>query len=256
MEHELSQFEIPSRRLLANGAPLGECMPTDIGKAEIAHTFFGRARIRIVREQAKSHNKLLLFAVITAVVAGAVWHLSQQAEQPVEEVTPQPINEKVQISAPEFQPEPAIPPVTQPAQPKQPTYPAVEVSRVPAPVESYSAKTRIEPEPQKTIVPKDVVPVAARQEAPQPLVTNKPKGVEIVTSNNKPTVRPETSQQPVTADVVKQPKNADVLPLESQPEVADQEPDIQLDDPLAEKTFPVNPTSGSDQAPGLANPQN
>jgi len=253
MEHELSQFEVPSRRLLATGIPPGECMPTDIGKAEIAHTIFGRARIRIVREHAKSRHKLLLFAVMTVVAAGVALYLPQHTEQPVEEDTPQPINEKVQISAPEFQPEPVVSPATQPAQPAQPV---IEVSRVPAPVESYSAKTRMEPEPQKTIAPKEVVPEVARPEPQQPLVPSKPKGVDAVTSYNKPTARPEASQPPVKVDVVKQPKNADVVPLEAQPEVAGQEPDIQLDDPLAEKASPVNSISGNDQAPGLANPQN
>ena len=53
MWHEISQYDIPDRQLLAAKAQSSVGRRKDIGEAVITHTIFGKARVRIIREQDK-----------------------------------------------------------------------------------------------------------------------------------------------------------------------------------------------------------
>jgi len=75
MWHEISQFDIPDRQLLATNPPSSEGRWLDIGEAKITHTIFGKAKVRIIREQDKKRRVWLLsgLALALMVLAAAAW---------------------------------------------------------------------------------------------------------------------------------------------------------------------------------------
>jgi hypothetical protein len=103
MGHEISQFDISDRQLLAGSAH--PCMRSDIGEAKITRTIFGKAKIRVIREKDKILRAWLLAALAAVAIVVAAWQgwiALQQSE--LLAVTP-PLSERISVSPPVFQPE-------------------------------------------------------------------------------------------------------------------------------------------------------
>ena len=249
MEHEISQFEIPSRRLLATGIPQGLRTLTDVGKAKVAQTIFGKAKVLVIREHARNRHRFLLAAAITtAIVAIAAGQLSQSDEQPVVEDNSPPLNEKVQISAPTFRPEFVAPSISQSA--------SEATRRTPPPVESRMA-IRMEPAPQRPPALKSTAPAAAKAESPETVVTSKPKTGVVAASSNLPVKRSETTPPVESPAAIKPPVSEDAMPPEEHAEAGEQQPDIELADPLTESSEPASASSSIDnQAFNPVKPEN
>lgn len=73
MGHEISQYDIPDRQLLATKAQSRAGMGEDIGEAKIIHTIFGRAKVRVIREQDKKRRAWLLATLVVMALAAAAW---------------------------------------------------------------------------------------------------------------------------------------------------------------------------------------
>lgn len=170
MWYEISQYEIPSRQLLATNRKPGVSSWTEIGEAKITHTIFGKAKVCVILEQGKKRRAWLITAMVLAVMAlaAAVWQgwiplhqteLLQSATPPI------PSSEGTQISTPEFQPEYLAPSATPPSAGNKPiTQPQTGIN---APAASREAA------PQLPLNASG--PMAAKQVAPQPLLTSKPQ---------------------------------------------------------------------------------
>ncbi|MEO6975347.1 MAG: hypothetical protein ABI144_05640 [Gallionella sp.] len=104
MGHEISQFDIHDHQLRSGKLQPKVVIVTDLGEAKITRTIFGRARIRVVREQDKKRRAWLLAILLVTVTAVAVrqgWIIFQTQEYVA---PPVPLSERIQVSAPVFQP--------------------------------------------------------------------------------------------------------------------------------------------------------
>jgi len=70
MSQEHSHLDISDRQLLG-ASPQPASVWTEIGEAQVTHTIFGRAKVRIIRKHDKLHRALWLTA--TLVVIAAAW---------------------------------------------------------------------------------------------------------------------------------------------------------------------------------------
>jgi hypothetical protein len=74
MVHENSQFEMPGIQLRESKTQPRVSLSREIGEAQITHTIFGKAKVRIIRKHDKLHRALwLTAAVVVTAIAGAVW---------------------------------------------------------------------------------------------------------------------------------------------------------------------------------------
>jgi hypothetical protein len=83
MNHEFEQTEISAIQLRESKTQPKVSLSREIGVAEITHTIFGKAKVRIIRKHDKIRRKLMLAALLVAALAIAAWQswlVSQQTE--------------------------------------------------------------------------------------------------------------------------------------------------------------------------------
>ena len=84
MVHENSQFDISGIQLRESKTQPKVSFSREIGDAQIIHTIFGRAKVRIIRKNDKLNRALLLTAAVVMTAIAAVvwqgWFASQQIE--------------------------------------------------------------------------------------------------------------------------------------------------------------------------------
>ncbi len=103
MGHEISQFDITERQLLAGSAQAG--MRSDIGEAKITRTIFGKVKIRVIREKDKIIRAWLLAALAIVAIAVAAWQGWIALQQSKLLAIIPPLSERISVSPPVFQPE-------------------------------------------------------------------------------------------------------------------------------------------------------
>jgi hypothetical protein len=104
MGYEISQFDILDRQLLASDPQPKTAKASDIGEAKVTRTFFGRARVRVIRAQDRKRRSWLLTVLLvmaTAVAAWQGWVLVLRVEN---EPPPVPLSERITVSPPVFRP--------------------------------------------------------------------------------------------------------------------------------------------------------
>ncbi len=109
MGHEISQFDIHDRQLLAGMPQPSAGIVTDVGEAKITHTIFGRAKVRVVRVQDRKRRVWLLAILIVTATAAAAWQgwiISRKNEYVAPPVS---LSERILVSAPVFLPAHIIP---------------------------------------------------------------------------------------------------------------------------------------------------
>jgi hypothetical protein len=130
MIHEISQFEIPDHQLLAINAPRVGAW-TEIGKAEITHTIFGRAKVRIIRKDDQARRTRMLLATLAAIAFAAVawvaWLEFRQTELAPSTEILSPVAAPAQSSAPAAQAESVVPPAAPPPVEIQASTPPAEI---------------------------------------------------------------------------------------------------------------------------------
>jgi hypothetical protein len=104
MGHEISQFDIQDRQLLAGNPRPRAGIVTNLGEAKITRTIFGRAKVRVVHEHDRKRRAWLLAILMVTAIAAAAWQgwIIFQKMQNV--APPVPLSERIQVSAPIFRP--------------------------------------------------------------------------------------------------------------------------------------------------------
>lgn len=196
MGHEISQFDIPDRQLLANNCKSGFGIWTDIGEAKIARTLFGRAKVRVIRERDKKRRAWLLTALLMTlltVIAWQGWNASQQSEPLA--APPLPLSERVRVSEPVFQPD--YPPSPDNSKSLK------NIPKTPSQIVIGSMITRREPPPQRPVdlrtpVQMPAKPITTPTTTPATNSSNPKSPVNVLPSARLPTPEEptETSAAP------------------------------------------------------------
>lgn len=203
--HEISQFDIPDRQLLAGKSQPRSDMRMDIGEAKITRTIFGRAKVRVIREQDKKRRAWLLTVLALMAIAAAAWQGWIAFQQMQSAAPPLSLNERIRVSPPAFQPE-AIPETPPSARDRQ---------RTPTQMVIDSMATRREPAPKPPLGLKASGQLAEKPVAGEPLtakpLTAKPQAAPLATINSlsknqadlqpppKPSASPQLSVPAVAA---------------------------------------------------------
>jgi hypothetical protein len=184
MVHEISQFDIPDRQLLAGNKQPGLEILTDIGEAKITRTIFGRTKVRVVRERDKKRRAWLLSALAVLALSAVAWQGWFALQRSELLVAQPPLSERIKVSAPVFNQEDAIPSDNASSSKKK--------QRTPMQILLDSMATHRPPEPQQIpgkVSGQDV----AKPAAAQPAVEGKPPKV-LATTNSPVANQPEKNR--------------------------------------------------------------
>lgn len=272
MIHEISQLDIPDRQLLANDARPN--IWTEIGEAQITHTIFGRAKVRIIRKNDNQHRIWWLTGIVAVALAVAAWQglfTPQQPEPAQDEDLPPPVSAKQHVIAPVFPSANITPPETPPAAMKEPGAPAqAEIDKaaiIPksAPQAAHALR-HPEPDAAKPAMPQPK-PLATQQKpidaqsrpvAPQPRVAAKP---QIAAPTPISAAKIPATTQPPARPIPPKPVGATAVPAltagKPYPQSAASSPAaaIQLSTPLG-KDDATTPVPAGDKQPALDSVQN
>ena len=176
--HEISQFDIPDRQLLASKAQPRSDMRMDIGEAKITRTIFGRAKVRVIREQDRKRRAWLLTVLALMAIAAAVWQGWISFQQMQSAAPPLSLNERIRVSPPAFQPE-AIPEPPPSVRDRQRTQTQIVID---------SMTTRREPAPKPPLGLKSSGQLAEKSVTGEPLaakpLTAKPQTAPLAANNS------------------------------------------------------------------------
>jgi hypothetical protein len=104
MGYEISQFDIQDRELHASDPQPKTAKVTDIGEAKVTRTFFGRARVRVIRAQDRKRRAWLLMVLLVIAAAAAAWQGWVIVQRVENEPPPVPLSERIWVSPPVFRP--------------------------------------------------------------------------------------------------------------------------------------------------------
>jgi hypothetical protein len=240
MSDEDSQFELPVIQLRESKTQPKVSFSREIGEAQITHTIFGRAKVRIIRKGDQARRYMVLAALAVVAVTAAAWQglFTSQPTEPLQSAVQfTPANSEVQAGTPASQPEYiATSPVIQiePATPATVNTPSISQKNVP---QQPPAITVAEQKTVKSamIRPKSLVAQPDAFTVQQKPVTTQPKPV---TAQPLAASKPQTvpSKQPVAQPAASSP--AAVAPLTAPP-VKD---DSTTQSPIGDKLLsdPVN----------------
>jgi hypothetical protein len=255
MTYEMSQLDIPDRQLLPTNSHSRASMSTEIGEAQIIHTIFGRAKVRIIRKHDNIRRTLWLTAMVAVAAVVAVawleWVASQQTE-PLQSADPaSSLNASVQESAPATQPES----VTMPAAALSATNEPVP----PPPIEIHNPaiSQKIAPQPAQDL--NATGPIPAKPVRPKPLIASKPQAAPLATDDTASMNQPDrplppklsSTKQPV-APAVATPRATLPAAQSSANSPADVAP---LAAPLAKEGTSTQSSADGNQAADTANAQ-
>ena len=209
-----SKSDIPDRQLPTLDTPRNESEWTEIGKAEITQSIFGKAKVRIIREHDKARRAwsltaLAVLALMVTAVAAVIWQEQNapQASKTVRSTEPAPqLSALPEASAPASQVV-AIPatvlPLMEKGKPGTPT--AID----------NPAASRV---PQQSPAVNIAEHTTAKPVAPRHVIASKPKTAILATNNNA--AKSQTDTQPLPK--LSAPLVAPTTPPATQPEGGNQ----------------------------------
>ncbi len=229
MVHDISEYDIPGRQLLAAKAQAR--VGKDIGEAKITHTIFGKARVRIIREQDKKRRAWLLSLLALAALAAAAW----QGWIAMNRTAPRPLSATIRVGAPAFQPE-YLP--TAAAPPSVKSKPGTPSQTQPINL-ATSQKSPVQQAPGLKVSEQ----VVAKPIAPQPLIASKLQATPLATNSNSSKNQTGMQQIPKLSAPI-QPATAIVkIPIATQPAASSAAALAPLAEPLVkEVTSTPSPT--------------
>jgi hypothetical protein len=255
MSTENSQFDISGIQLRESKTQPRVSLSREIGEAQIVHTIFGRAKVRIIRKHDQARRTLVQgVAVVAGVVLIAVvvqgWFASQQTETVQNEELSPSANEEAQASSPASPTENIVPSVILPK--SEPIARTPAISKPSIIQESMPQQSGgLMDAGQKTVKPGAVQPkpvtIKPKPVMPEP-AASKPQTAPVTASNNalknqtdKPAaVLPAKRKPAVTTPAVVQPaasNPAATAPLDTSPGKADAAQSSVDDKPLSD---PIN----------------
>jgi hypothetical protein len=189
MNHEISELDIPDRQLLASNAK--PSIWTEIGEAQITHTIFGRAKVRIIRKNENRHRIFWVLGVVVLAIAAAVWQglFTLQLSKEDQNTDQSSVSAKVPVRAP----------VTQSEKSASPETPAEAFEKLRAPIQAEIDKPGIpKSEPHQIQAPKLPEPKLVNPEVSRPkpdMVQRKPLLAQPgpVTAERGVVVRPQAA---------------------------------------------------------------
>jgi hypothetical protein len=201
MGHEISQFDIPDRQLMAGSGQAR--MWSDIGEAKITHSIFGVARVRVIREKDKVVRAWLLAALLVIALAVAAWQGWIALQQSKLLAATPPLSERISIGAPVFHPE-IMPPAKAAGRGKSESLIQTEIDSL---VSNPNARPP-RPPALNANKPEDAIPVAAQpamtgNTQPAPLATN--NGSSLNQTTTQPHSKMSTPGQPAVPAVATPP---------------------------------------------------
>ena len=243
MGHEISQFDIPDRQLLATNSHTS--MWSDIGEAKITHTIFGRARVRVIREKDKIIRTWLLAALAAIALGVAAWQGWIALQQSKLLAATPPLSERISVSAPVFHPETFTPAATRPTGRGRPE------SLKQTEIDSLVASPNILPQRPRGLTA--TKPATAQTVMPQPLMASKP--APLATTNSAS--QNQTGKQPLPkpSDQLQPAAPAVATPPATQPATNKPVADAPLAKPLSEENTSTPLSSGNNQPPDPVNAQ-
>jgi hypothetical protein len=212
MSHEIGQLDIPDPRLRTSSASSRASVWTEIGEAQITHTLFGRAKVRIIRKHDKIRRALWLTAMaavaVLAVTAWQTWLAAQQAAAPqsAESVPPSSANaiEGASLTQSEAVPMPAAAPMVQSNQPAP--------ERVPQPAATPQTPVKPAPLATRNIAAKSP---AATQPPVAPPPAKAPVTAAVATPRVAAPVTPPAPSSPAEIPVLANPVAQESVPAQS-----------------------------------------
>lgn len=102
MVHEISQFDIPDRRLLEPEAQPKAGIWMDIGEARVTRTIFGRPRIRVVCERDKKRRAWMLAGLAVILICAAGWQGWAALQRVLNAPPPLPLSARIRVGPPVF----------------------------------------------------------------------------------------------------------------------------------------------------------
>jgi hypothetical protein len=243
MGHEISQFDIPERQLLASKAQQGEGIWKDIGEAKITRTIFGRVQVRVIRERDKKRRAWLLTTLAVVAIAAAAWQGWIALQKSELFAPPLPLSERIRVSAPVFQPE-DIPATPRSVKDRQRTQTQILID---------SMATRRPPKPQQPHDLKATEQIAAKPDAAQPLVASKP--APFATNNNSSKTQADIQQPPKPSVTIQPVAPAVATPPATQPSSNRPAAVAPLAEPLIKENTSTPSPAGGNQPPGSVNVQ-
>lgn len=215
MSQENSQFDIPGIQLRESRTQPKVSLSREIGDAQIIHTIFGRAKVRIIRKHDQARRNMMMIALVVAGVAIAAaawqgWFSSPQTETAQSAGLVPAVSGEAQAGTPDSKPENTIPPaapllVNSEAVAPPPTEisdRAVSQNTMPqqpgglADAKQMAAKPiKVKPKPRRAIDSKPVMPEPA---------ASKPQAASVTTNNamKNQTDKPLPANPPPTRGTV------------------------------------------------------
>jgi hypothetical protein len=190
MGHEISQFDIPDRQLLmtSNGHA---GIWSDIGKAKITRSIFGRPKVRVIREKDKLVRMWLLAALALMALAVAAWQ-GWSAYQQNELQASLPLSERISVGPPVFHPE-IISPAKSAGRGKSESLIQTEIDSL---VSNPNGRPPKPPDLNAT-KPKAANIVTARPSMESKIQPNKPQTAPLATNKSVPTNQTGAANQTV-----------------------------------------------------------
>ena len=183
-----NKSDMPDRQLPTADTPHNESEWTEIGKAEITQSIFGKAKVHIIRQHDKTRRAWFLAALVVLMVttvAVLVWQEQNapQASKTVRSTEPAPqLSALPEANAPASQvvaiPATGIPLIMEKSKPGTPA--AID----------NPADSRV---PQQSLTVNAAEQPAAKPVAPQHVIASKPKTMPLATNNNA--AKNQTSMQ-------------------------------------------------------------
>ncbi len=176
MSHENGQFDISDIQLREPKAQPRVSLSREIGEAQIIHTLFGKAKVRIIRKHDKTRRAWWLTGMIGLTVASAavwqVWFAARYTE-PLQSATPlPPVNAEVQLVAPDSENIPPSPVLSSTGSEPGMSAPPVESGTPPVP-QKIERQQGIEMNAEKAVAkPVKVQPPIADKPQTMPLATD------------------------------------------------------------------------------------
>ncbi len=218
MSHEIGQLDIPDPRLRTSSASSRASVWTEIGEAQITHTLFGRAKVRIIRKHDKIRRALWLTAMVAvavlAVTAWQTWLTAQQSAPQGAESAP-PSGASAIEGAPLTQSEavsmPAAEPMVQSVQ-LAPAPAAPVPENVPQP--AATVQTPVKPAPLAT---RDIAAksLAGTQPPVGPTPAKAPVAAAVATPRVASPVTPPAASSPAEIPVLANPVAQESVPAQS-----------------------------------------
>jgi hypothetical protein len=242
MGHEISQFDITDRQLLAGSSHA--CMRSDIGEAKITRTIFGKAKIRVIREKDKIIRAWLLAALAVVAIAAAAWQGWIALQQSRLLATTPPLSERISVSPPVFQPE-NISSAAARASGK-----SKHESLIQTEIDSLVASPNVLP--QRPPAMNAANPKTATTVTAQPLMASNP--LPVPTNNNSPKNQPNMQLRHSLPAPVQPATPAVATPPATQPAANKPAPAVASPgEPLTKKDTATILSAGNDQTPDQAN---